>query len=158
MAGVMFNATVSVTPANATETLIQLETDTQGVDARILIHAIHIYATGNTPSVSPDPFYLAVQTDLPGTGEGNLVLNKLLASDGEDLTGLVNGWQDFSATPEPNTTTKIWSGAVHEQGSLVVTFAPEHRIVIPGGTFMGLISAMPGGDYYAVEATLVCEI
>jgi hypothetical protein len=153
MAGMMFNAAVSVTPGAAPETLIQLETVTDGADVRILIHSIHIYATGNTPAVAPDPFYLAVQTDC--NEDAALTLNKMLASDGEDLDTFVKGWKDHAA--EPTTTTKIWSGALHEQGSLVVTFAPEHRIVIPGGTRMGLICSMPAADYYAIEATLVCE-
>jgi hypothetical protein len=147
MAGLMFNAEVSVTPDKAPETLIQLEA---AANHGIVIHAIHLYGRGTVPASANDFFNLAIQTDAGSAS--SLTLNKMVASHPDSI--LSSGQQSFQST-EPTTGINLWQGAMHEQGTLIFVFPPEHRIFIAGGTRMGLICNMTG--YFAVEAYMLCE-
>lgn len=146
MAGVMFNAENTRTPVAGPETLIQL---LAADNHRIVIHSIQLFGKGNTPASANDQFYLAIQTTA-GTADA-LTLNKMVASYPETI--LATAQKDF--TVEPTTGINLWQGAMHEQGSLIMTFAPEHRIHIAGGTRVGLVCNMTGA--FAVEAYMLCE-
>jgi hypothetical protein len=146
MAGLMFNAEVTVTPSHDPETLIQLVAAAQ---QRIVIHSIHLFGKGSVPASANDEFYLAIQTTT-GTGS-SLTLNKMVASYPETLQSTAQK----TFTVEPTTGINLWQGALHEQGSLILTFPPEHRIHIAGGTRVGLICSMTG--YFAVEVYMLCE-
>ena len=146
MAGLMFNAEVNVTPSHNPETLIQL---VPAANQRVIIHSIALFGQGNTPASANDRFYLAIQTTA-GTASA-LTLNKMDPNYAETLQ--TTAQKTFTA--EPTTGANIWQGALHEQGSLIMTFAPEHRILVTGNTKMGLICAMTG--YFAVDVYMVCE-
>jgi len=146
MAGLMFNAEVTVTPSHDPETLIQI---VAAANHRVIIHSIELYGQGNTPASANDNFYLAIQTTA-GTASA-LTLNKMDPNYAETLQTTAQK----TVTVEPTTGINVWQGAMHEQGTLIRPFAPEHRIIITGGTKMGLICSMTG--YFAVDVYILCE-
>jgi len=146
MAGLMFNAEINVTPSHNPETLIQL---IAAANHRVIIHSIDLYGQGTVPASAPDRFYLAIQTTA-GTASA-LTLNKMDPNYAETLQTTAQK----TVTVEPTTGINVWQGSLHEQGSLIRAFAPEHRIIITGGTRMGLVCAMTG--YFAVDVYMLCE-
>ncbi len=149
MAGIFFTAEAAVTPIADPSTMIQVAAI---ANHRVIIHSIEVYSKGATSASSPFGIYLSVQTTA-GSGGNALTLNKLDSTYDESI---LTGAQFGNFSTEPTTTTTLWKGAIHEQGTLIYVPPPQLRFVIPGGTRVGLIQSRASG-WNATQCCIRCE-
>lgn len=122
--------------AATTKTIAQL---VAAANQRILVDMISVAFDGVTPTNEPVTIQIYRQTTA-GTGGSAYTPKKL---DNTDTETLQTTSQYNITGPEPTYGDLLYSVLVHPQAGLILQLPENRRLIVPGGTRLGVVLTAP---------------
>lgn len=121
--------------AATTKTILQILAP---ANQRLLVDTISVCFDGISPTNEPVTVQIARQSTA-GTSSGSANIRKLDSTDDETLQASAT----YGMTVEPTTGDVLFQLTVHPQGGLIMQLPENRRIVVPGGTRLGILITAP---------------
>lgn len=149
MAGIRWSVSsgdVALTAATQ-KTVLQV---TAPANQRLLVDTISLAFDGVTPTNEPVSVHIYRQTNA-GSGGSAYTPKKL----DNTHTETVQATALYNITSEPTYGDLIYSVLVHPQSGIVLQLPENRRLIVPGGTRLGVVLTAPNG--VNANCTLFCE-